>query len=232
MPNDYFSFKQFTIRQDSCAMKVGTDGTLLGAWARGGNRILDIGTGTGLLALMMAQRFPEAMLVGIDIDEAAVEQAKENVGRSPFCRQIDILQKDVCQYESSELFDAIVSNPPYFDHALECPDAHRTAARHTSSLSYAGLMGAASRLLADEGEFSIVIPSECKDKIESEAFLAGFFKVRQCAVKTTPRKPARRYLLAFRKHPVDGVEQGEGIIETHPGERSPWYTELTKDFYL
>ena len=90
-------------------MKVGTDGTLLGAWARGGRHILDIGTGTGLLALMMAQRFPEATLVGIDIDEAAVVQAKENVSMSPFYRQIDIVRKDVCQFESSVLFDAIVS---------------------------------------------------------------------------------------------------------------------------
>ncbi len=228
MPNDYFKFKQFTIFQSHCAMKVGTDGTLLGAWAHGGAKILDIGTGTGLIALMMAQRFPQAEITGIDIDEHACLQAIENVSASPFqaiIRQCDL--KDM-----NGLFDCIVSNPPYFEKALTCPDDKRTLARHTTSLSYHKLMNNAWRLLSDEGELSVVIPADCKERLESEALLAGFFKTRECAVKTTPKKLPRRFLLAFRKHSTENMEKTEGIIETEPNVRSQWYQELTKDFYL
>ena len=231
MANDYFKFRQFTVHQDRCAMKIGTDGTLLGAWARGGMSVLDIGTGTGLIALMMAQRFPDSQIVGIDIDPVAVEQARENVAASPFLN-IDIIEADAKTYNvQRSTFNVIVSNPPYFTDSLKCPDAQRSLARHSSSLSYGELMTVVNRLLADDGEFSVVIPFDCKALLESEAALAGLFKVRECAVKTTPKKQPRRYLLAFRKHPGE-LELTEGIIETAPNVRSPWYQELTKDFYL
>ena len=229
MANDYFKFRQFTVRQDRCAMKVGTDGTLLGAWARGGCSILDIGTGTGLIALMLAQRFPKSRVIGIDIDSEAVEQARDNVAESPF-HNVDIIEADVSDYRDS-VYEAIVSNPPYFEDSLECPDGHRTMARHTSALSYHNLMESAWQLLADGGELSLVIPFDCKARLESEAALIGFFKSRECAVRTTPKKQPRRYLLAFRKHPVE-LELSEGVIETTPNVRSAWYHELTKDFYL
>ena len=229
MANDYFNFRQFTVRQERCAMKVGTDGTLLGAWAHGGSSVLDIGIGTGLVALMMAQRFPESRIVGIDIDHDAVEQALENVTASPF-RNIEVVEVDAKLYEGT-CFDAIVCNPPYFVDSLQCPDIQRALARHTVSLSFRDLFAAVSRLLADDGEFSVVIPFDCKARLEAEAALAGLFKVRECAVKTTPRKQPRRYLLAFRRHPAD-LEQTEGVIEIRPSERSEWYQELTKDFYL
>lgn len=211
-------------------MKVGTDGTLLGAWANGGRRILDVGTGTGLIALMMAQRFPDAAVIGIDIDVEACSQAVENVKASPFSVSIDCV--DVALMVVDVPFDAIVANPPYFDRSLQCPDKQRTQARHTSSLSYATLMQSAWRLLADDGELSVVIPSDCKSQLESEAVLAGFFKSRECAVRTTPRKMPKRFLLAFRKHPAEVVERVEGIIEDQPSHRSAWYQELTKEFYL
>lgn len=242
MANDYFKFRQFTVHQDRCAMKVGTDGTLLGAWAGGGRRILDIGTGTGLIALMMAQRFPEAQVVGIDIDAEALRQARENVAASPF-QNIDIIKADAKTFnvppgacdawhsQERSSFNIILSNPPYFEDSLECPDNQRTMARHTSSLSYRDLMESAWRLLADDGELSVVIPFDCKARLESEAVLKGFFKSRECAVKTTPKKQPRRYLMAFRKHPTN-LELSEGIIETAPNVRSEWYQELTKDFYL
>ena len=229
MANDYFKFRQFMVRQDRCAMKVGTDGTLLGAWARGGCSILDIGTGTGLIALMLAQRFPKSRVIGIDIDSEAVEQARDNVAESPF-HNVDIIEADVSDYRDS-VYEAIVSNPPYFEDSLECPDGQRTMARHTSALSYHNLMESAWQLLADGGELSLVIPFDCKTRLESEAALIGFFKSRECAVRTTPKKQPRRYLLAFRKHPVE-LELSEGVIETAPNVRSAWYHELTKDFYL
>ena len=232
MANDYFQFRQFTVFQNRCAMKVGTDGTLLGAWARGGQSVLDIGTGTGLIALMMAQRFPEAQVTGIDIDPEAVAQARENVAASPFSN-VEIEENDVKTFFPSHfsLFTSIVCNPPYFVDSLESPDSQRTLARHAASLSYRDLMAAVARLLADDGEFSVVIPFDCKSRLESEAALAGFFKSRECAVRTTPKKQPRRYLMAFRRHPSE-LELTEGVIETAPNERSPWYQELTKDFYL
>lgn len=230
MANDYFQFRHFTVYQNRCAMKVGTDGTLLGAWARGGQTVLDTGTGTGLIALMMAQRFPEAQVVGVDVDPEAVAQARENVAISPFASRIQLLHADIRTLHHSS-FTTIVSNPPYFVDSLACPDGQRTLARHTTSLSYRELMQAVCRLLADDGEFSVVIPFDCKARMEDEAALAGLFKVRECAVKTTPRKQPRRYLMAFRKHPAE-LELTEGVIETSPNVRSSWYQELTKDFYL
>ena len=180
---------------------------------------------------MMAPRYPDCRVVAIDIDADAVGQARENVAASPFAGRIDVVQADIGHFQSAELYDAIVSNPPYFDSSLECPDGQRTLARHTASLSYRDLMQSVCRLLADGGEFSVVIPFDCKARMEAEATLAGLFKVRECAVKTTPRKQPRRYLMAFRKHPAD-LELEEGVIETSPNVRSSWYQELTKDFYL
>ena len=238
MANDYFQFKQFTVWQQHCAMKVGTDGTLLGAWAHGGSHILDVGTGTGLIALMMAQRFAQAHIVGIDIDAEAAAQARSNVEASPFASRITILQHDFANPLTSphspltshlspltSNFDAIVSNPPYFTDALPSPDARRTLARHATTLPFSVLMQRSWQLLSDQGELSLVIPADGRSLVESEAVLAGFFKCRECAVRTSPRKPAKRLLLAFAKHPR-GLERTELTIG------SDAYTELTKDFYL
>lgn len=232
MANDFFQFKQFTVHQERCAMKVGTDGTLLGAWAHGGRRILDIGTGTGLISLMMAQRNPEAVITAVDIDPDACLQARANVAVSPFAHQIIVVETDISSFRSMEKYDAIVSNPPYFHHSLTCPDEQRTLARHTAALSFTQLMNAADRLLTDNGVFSLVIPAECKALLESEAALLGFFKTRECSVKTTPRKQPRRFLMEFRKHRTDELDCTEGILEVVPNVRSDWYQQLTKDFYL
>lgn len=209
-------------------MKVGTDGTLLGAWAKGGETILDAGTGTGLIALMMAQRYPEARVLGIDIDSGAVEQAQENVADSPFASRIMIAQQDLRTLEGR--FDAIVSNPPYFHDSLKSPDQQRTLARHTSQLTYRELMTSAFRLLDEKGEFSLIIPFDCKPHLEAEAALAGFFKCRECAVKTTPRKAPRRYLISFAKHAPASIETTEGVIELQPHQHSQWYQGLMQEF--
>ncbi|MCR4602150.1 MAG: methyltransferase [Prevotella sp.] len=221
--NDSFQFQQFTIHQEHCAMKVGTDGTLLGAWANGGRHILDIGTGTGLIALMMAQRFPEAMVTGIDIDEEAIAQALQNVKASPFASRISISHQNLTQ--TTGCFDCIVSNPPYFNDSLHCPDAKRTMARHTSSLTYRTLMEQAWQLLSDNGELSVVVPADSSNKMESEAFIAGFSMCRQCLIKTSERKPAKRILMAFAKHP----RKLERTLLTLGSEEC---RQLTKDFYL
>ena len=215
-------------------MKVGTDGTLLGAWAAvpiGKSRLLDIGTGTGLIALMLAQRAKEAEVVGIDIDKDAVRQARENVEVSPFVNRIQIVQGDVADYVS-EPFDVIVSNPPYFVKSLTCPDNQRTISRHTTSLTYTTLIRSAFRLLSDEGYFSVVIPFNCRSLLESEASLEGFHMSRICAIKTTPAKSVRRYLIELRKRSVSQLDITEVVLEISPNSRSEWYVNLTKDFYL
>ena len=235
MSNDYFQFRQFVVHQQRCAMKVGTDGTLLGAWAAapsGQCRILDIGTGTGLIALMMAQRFPEAEVTGIDIDEDAVTQAVENVRLSPFSERVRIYRQDIVNFTDIIGFDAIVSNPPYFVDSLACPDDQRTIARHAVSLTYEQLMHQAYHLLKDEGRFSVVVPSDCRAKIEAAACLEGFFTTRVCLIKTTPRKQPKRQLIEFQKHPVSELDISEGVIEVSPNVRSEWYQQLTKEFYI
>lgn len=218
-----FSFKQFTIEQELCAMKVGTDGVLLGAWAHGGSRILDIGTGTGVVALMMAQRFPEARVTAVDIEEGAVLQAQQNVAASPFADRLRVLQERVQDHEG--IYDAVVCNPPFFVDALLAPDKQRSVARHAVTLPYSELMQAAWRLMADDGELSVIVPFDYRRRMEDEATFVGFFPSRMCAVSTTERKPAKRYLLSFRKHPCPCEQQQLTI-------GSEAYRQLTQDFYL
>ena len=235
MGNHYFEFRHFIVHQDHCGMKVGTDGTLLGAWARMGSqgtRVLDIGTGTGLIALMMAQRFAEASITAIDIDPAAVTQARRNAGDSPFADRITVMEADIADFNDEGLFDAIVSNPPYFNDSLQSPDAQRTIARHTASLSYSTLISSAYRLLADDGMLSVIIPDNFRECLMAEAHLRGFFLTRQFAVRTSPRKLPKRYLIELMKHPVGEIDKQEVIIELSPGQRSPWYQQLTADFYI
>jgi len=234
MAKGYFEFKQFTIHQEHCAMKVGTDGTLLGAWASaptGICRILDVGTGTGLIALMMAQRYPEAEVIGIDIDSEAVSQATANAAGSPFANRIRIIQADIAEL-SVEPFDAIICNPPFFVDSLTCPDSSRTLARHTASLTYRTLMQSVKRLLKDDGLFSVVIPTDYRSQLLSEAALADLILSKECAIKTTPKKAPKRCLMEFRKQPVILAESTTETLETHPGMRSDWYQDMTKDFYL
>ena len=162
MANPFFQFKQFTIYHNKCAMKVGTDGVLLGAWAdvSGVTRALDVGTGTGLIALMLAQRSESLQLAAIDIDEGAVLQATENVAASPWGERIGVEQADFVSFVPAKPYELIVSNPPYFQDSLKSPNDSRTAARHTDSLGFDQLVAKASELLAADGRFCVVIPTD------------------------------------------------------------------------
>lgn len=233
MPNNSFTFRNFTVCQDRCAMKVGTDGVLLGAWARGGQRILDIGTGTGLVALMMAQRNSRAMVTAVEIDHDDAVQARENVAASPYAAYINIVETDIQSFEPSGKFDSIVSNPPFFTDSLKNPDAQRATARHADTLPYSDLFAAVSRLLSADGEFSAVIPFDCLTAFTAEAYLAGLAMSRRCAIRTTPRKQPKRYLVAFC-HPSSHAETetAEECLMNANGSRSEWYGRLTRDFYI
>lgn len=231
MSNNFFRFKQFTVEHAKCAMKVGTDGVLLGAWACGGDAILDIGTGSGLIALFMAQRYPSAHIIAIDVDAGAALQARINVSNSAFSNRITVIETPLQKFDAGP-FSSIVCNPPFFVNSLKNRDGQKAIARHADTLTHAELVGAAAQLLADEGEFSVVIPAALCTAIDAEAAMAGLFPSRICAIRTVPRKPVSRYLLAYRKHPADRIEQTEECINNDDMSRSEWYCRLTEDFYI
>ena len=233
MANPFFTFKQFTIRHDRCAMKVGTDGVLLGAWTDVSHscRILDIGTGTGLIALMLAQRCPQASITAIDIDAEAVEQAHENILSSPWKDRVEVLLQDVCPFPANQQFDSIVSNPPYFIDSLKCPDSQRNTARHTDTLDAKRLLESVARLLSDNGRFSIILPAEQTDLLIQSAYTQGLYPSRQTAVITRPGLSPKRILMEFQKK-KEAFHPDELIIELERHVYSEGYIALTKDFYL
>lgn len=223
MSNDYFRFREFTVRQSRCAMKVGTDGCLLGAWAVGGATVLDVGTGTGLIALMMAQRYADAVVDAIDIEPEACAQAVENVEASPFAQRIRVSQADVRHWQGA--YSAIVCNPPFFSDSLVSPDRQRSMARHTLTLSYRELAECSHSLLSDDGRLSVIVPYDSRSRFESEAIIAGFFKSREWTVRTTINKPPRRCLLEFVKH-SSNTERGEIVVG------SQQHQELLRQFLI
>ena len=233
MANPFFTFKQFTIRHDRCAMKVGTDGVLLGAWTdvNHSQRMLDIGTGTGLIALMLAQRCPQASITAIDIDTDAVGQAQENVLLSPWSDRVEVKLQDICKYLTDKHFDTIVSNPPYFIDSLKCPDNQRNTARHTDTLDAERLLESVSRLLTDDGRFSIILPAEQTDLLIQTAYTQGLYPSRKTTVITRPGLSPKRILMEFQKT-KEAFQPDELIIELERHVYSEGYIALTKDFYL
>lgn len=229
-----FRFKQFEVIQSETPMKVGTDGVLLGAWA-GLNgherRILDIGTGTGLIALMMAQRTTDAEVWGVDIDPVA--EAQQNGERSPWSNRLHFVQTPVQDFEA-EPFDLIVSNPPFFTESLKCPDRGRTMARHAVALPFEELVEAVVRLLKAEGRFAVVLPVEEATRF-GELCTGRLRRIRCTKVRTTPRHGAKRVLLEWahaassqQMMPTEELMIGTGEHECYTEE----YRRLTCDFYL
>ena len=232
MPTPYFSFKKFTVYHDKCAMKVGTDGVLLGAWTNvnTSQKILDIGTGSGLVALMLAQRC-EASITAIDIDSEAVEQTKINIEASNWKDRMEVFHTDLCNFSPQYQFDTIVSNPPYFVDSLKCDDIQRNTARHNDTLTSEQLFENVSRMLCHEGEFSLILPFEQTDSAISIAEKYGLYPTRHTRVITRPGLPPKRSLLAFKKHSEEYVSQ-DLVIELERHVYSAEYIALTKEFYL
>lgn len=233
MPNPFFRFKQFNIYHDRCAMKVGTDGVLLGAWSDFSNtrRILDIGTGTGLIALMAAQRTSDAQITAIDIDEKAVGQAQENIQASPWKDRVEAKLQDICTYMEEGLFDSIVSNPPYFVDSLKCPDSQRTTARHTDTLDARRLLEKVKRLLTPDGRFSLIIPSDQTAELLRIAEEHQLYPSRLTQVITRPGLLPKRSLVEFRNTPQN-CREDELVIELERHVYSEDYIALTREFYL
>lgn len=208
-------------------MKVGTDGVLLGAWAPSGSRILDVGTGSGLIARMLMQRCPEAEVEGIDIDEAAVAQAKEN-GVRAFQARLQDWKSNI-----GDCYDLIVSNPPYFQNSLKNPDRGRELARHTDSLGYEELIAHSAQLLKEEGQLALILPAEAEEEIRNLAARYSLFPTHITRVYSKETKPARRVILAFsRKNSIVGLIEDSLVLEDEKGGRSAAYSKLCEEFYL
>lgn len=235
MPNTYFKFKQFTIHQEKCAMKVGTDGVLLGTWANceDSKKVLDIGTGTGLIALMIAQR-SNALIDAVEIDENACIQANENFRNSKWSNRIQLIQNNFQEFavQTNSTYDLIVSNPPYFQNSMHTPSEQRTNARHNKELELHEIIDGAQRLLTEDGTLSIILPY-----IEGVMFIAnaaekGLYCVRQTNVIPKPKAPVKRLLLEFKRQKKAFVDQDLIIELDKRHEYSENYKNLTKDFYL
>ena len=231
-----FRFKQFAIANSRSAMKVGTDGVLLGAWSEpmSGDalvRVLDIGTGTGLIALMIAQRYPSTTIDAVEIDSVAAEEAAMNVAASPWSERVKVFCSDIAEFDAGKKYEMIVSNPPFFTNGVVSDDNSRAIARHASTLTFGMLMTNVARLLADNGVFAMISPAESLDALETEACVAGLYLCRRCNVFTKPGKPCRRILTLWKKE-IGAVDEDNLFIHTADGAYSEEYTRLTGDFYL
>ncbi len=235
MANNYFKFKQFTILQEKSAMKVGTDGVLLGAWANIENTksILDIGTGTGLIALMLAQRC-NAIVDAIEIDKAAFSEAYCNTEQCPWSERISIHHNSLQEYalNSKNKYDLIVSNPPFFDNSLKADKECRTTARHTYTLSTKELFTSIITLMKKNGIFSVIIPNDKLQQYKLEAENNNLYCNSIVYIKPTPEKPPKRVLIEFSQEKNKFTEDSLIVEEFGRHQYSYKYKQLTKEFYL
>lgn len=228
-----FTFKQFEINHEGCAMKVGTDGVLLGAWcsSQSARRIADVGTGTGLISLMCAQRNATAKIDAIEIDSSAAKCARENVARSVWNDRIEVIESAIQQFSTEERYDLIVSNPPYFSETLQSPDPSRATARHNCSLPHRDLIDAAKRLLTPDGRLSIILPADESRRFAMQAVVAGLHLRRRCDIATkkgaAPKRTMSEWSLATGEASIE-----ELTLSAEDGSRSEEYSRLTEDFYL
>lgn len=232
-----FSFKQFSIEQDRCAMKIGTDGVLLGAWTPIENNtysILDIGTGTGVIALMLAQRSTAEQIDALEIDEEAYEQSVDNFENSPWSDRLFCFHAALDEFveDPEDEYDLIVSNPPFYTEDYYSKNEQRDLARFADAMPFEDLIEAADLLLSENGIFSVIIPFK-----EEEHFLAlakeyELYPLKITRVKGTPTTEIKRSLLALSRNKKPVVPVDELIIETSRHQYTPEYIELTKHFYL
>lgn len=236
MPSESFAFKKFNIKQDKCAMKVGTDAVLLGAWIipNGSKRILDIGTGTGIISLMLAQK-STASIVAIDIDKESTEQAKINVEESDYKNRVEI--KHVSFQElaknTTEKFDLIVTNPPYFIDSLKSSGDSRTIARHNDLLPFDDLITGVKKLLNEKGKFCLILPTKEAVIFRDMAKAKGLYLSKLLRVRTTPEKDSeKRHLMQFEFKESEFSESTLVIESNGPRNYTEEYKALTKDYYI
>ena len=236
MPNDFFEFKQFRIKQDRCAMRVSTDAVLLGAWVSAGNSktILDIGTGTGVIALMLAQK-SGAQITAIDIDKDSAEQAAANVAESPYQDRVKV---EHCTFQEfaakhAEKFGLIVTNPPYFIDSLKNSSNSRSIARHTDQLSFDDLISGVKKLLHEKGKFCLILPRNEAETFRAKAEARGLYLSKLLRVRTTTEKSSeKRHLMQFEFKESEFSESTLVIEADAHRNYTEDYKRLTSDFYL
>lgn len=232
-----FRFKQFEVVQHQSAMKVNTDGVLLGAWAIEASEgfpvktMLDIGTGTGVIALMLAQAYRLAIIDAIDIDKDAFAEAAENFAASHWSSRLNAYNTPLQNYVPGRLYDLIISNPPYFIDDFKTGSEKRNLAKHSAGLTYEELLSGINRLLAPEGKAFVVIPVFNVDRLQSLATAEHLFITQLTEVIATAGKPAYLALLRLERNPK-AVVKAELTIQTAPNQFTEVYKELTKEFYL
>jgi tRNA1Val (adenine37-N6)-methyltransferase len=232
-----FQFKQFSVQQDRCAMKIGTDGVLLGAWTPIDNNpfsILDIGTGTGIIALMLAQRSNAQQIDALEIDEDAYEQSVDNFENSPWSDRLFCFHAGLDEFveEPEDEYDLIVSNPPFYTEDYKTENEQRDLARFADAMPFEDLIEAAALLLSENGIFSVIIPFKEEEKFIALANEYELYPIKITRVKGTPASEIKRSLIAFVRDENTAVLTDELVIETARHIYTPEYIELTKDFYL
>ena len=236
MGADVFKFKQFEIKQDKAAMKVGTDGVLLGAWVHipeSAFSILDVGSGTGVISLMMAQRSYSEVIDAVELNPASYIQTVENFETSEWGDRLFCYHASFQEFEEEieDTYDVIISNPPFFTDTFKEETSERTMARHTETLSYEDLLRGTSKLLSEEGTCAFVIPFKEEEKFLAFAKMYGLYPNRICRVKGTEESPVKRSLLQLSKK-ENAPEISELIIEINRHVYTDDYINLVKDFYL
>ena len=236
MPNPWFQFKQFTVWQDRCGMKVGTDGVLLGAWvnAAGPLRVLDIGTGTGIISLMIAQR-TSGKIYAVEIEKDAGEQAWGNFSKSPWAGRLHIFNTSIQDFSKNctEKYDLIVSNPPFFNSKPKASEQKRALARHSDKLPIKDLVSIATQLLSTNGRFAVILPMDLRQEFIAETSLLNLWVLRETIVKPNPQKSPVRVLLEVAKTQPVSREINELAIRESTGDGySDSYKALTKEYYL
>jgi len=232
-----FSFKKFSVQQDKTAMKVGTDGVLLAAWTPINHNpfsILDIGAGTGIIALMLAQRTHAEQIDALEIDEEAYEQAVENFGNSPWGDRLFCFHAGLDEFieEPEDEYDLIVSNPPFYSENYKTENEQRDLARFQDAMPFEELIEATDLMLSENGIFAVILPFKEEENFIALAKEAELYPVKITRVKGTPTSDVKRSLLAFSRNEIQNVPIDELIIETDRHVYTPEYIELTKDFYL
>ncbi len=229
-----FRFKQFSIEQEDCSMKVGTDGILLGAWTavNDAERILDIGTGTGLIAMMLAQR-SEANIHAVEVDEIASRQAALNFEKTPWSDRLEVFHDSIQDYARSyrRTYDLIVSNPPFFTGGVFSANQGRASVRHTVKLPNGDLLSAARNLLTKDGRFCVVLPMIEGMRFQEMANNYGLYCNKVTEVSPIKGKKANRMLMQFEKN-EKVLAKDEFVVWEKEGQYSKAQIELTKDFYL
>ncbi len=231
MSKGSFRFKQFTIQQDRCALKVGTDAVLFGAWVNyaHGRRILDIGTGTGVLALIAAQRNTTARIDAVEIDDPSAEQASENMHASPWSERLRVHRMDIRRLSTDEQFDLIICNPPYYSGYLSSPDPRIVLAKHSGELQFPDLVKAVDSLLTADGRFAVIIPLNREVEFLKEAAGHDLSPTRRCSVSYVAHRPAKRVLLELERGTNELKMESLTIEATGPFDYTPEYEAMISD---